>query len=317
MLSKHAFDLIRVTEEAAIRASSFIGKGDKNGADQAGVDGMRQMLGQMDIRGTVVIGEGEIDEAPMLYIGEEVGCGDENSIEVDIAVDPVEGTNLVANANNNSIAVLAMAPKGGFLHAPDMYMEKLAAGPEAVGLLSLDNSVEENLNALAEAKGVEVKDLVVAVLNRERHQNIIDDIRKAGARIHLYSDGDVATAIATATEGSGIDMIMGIGGAPEGVLAAAGLKAMGGFFQGRLTPDGQEQIDRCKSMGIENVDNILEMNDLVSTDECIFVATGITEGSFLSGVKNYDGEYETSSIIMDSHAGIRYIDAIHPAQRDK
>ena len=168
MLSRHAFDLVRVTEEAAIRASSFIGKGDKNGADQAGVDGMRQMLGQMNIRGTVVIGEGEIDEAPMLYIGEKVGCGDENSIEVDIAVDPVEGTNLVANANNNSIAVLAMAAKGGFLHAPDMYMEKLAAGPEAVGVISLDKSVEENLKALAEAKDVEVEDLVVAVLNRKR-----------------------------------------------------------------------------------------------------------------------------------------------------
>ena len=314
MLSKHAFDLVKVTEQAAISASAFVGLGDKNAADQAGVDAMRKMLGKMDIRGEVVIGEGEIDHAPMLYIGEIVGSGGENSSQIDIAVDPVEGTNLVARANNNSIAVIAIAPKGGFLHAPDMYMDKIAAGPEAVGTLSLDYSVAENLDLLAQKKGVQISDLVVAILDRDRHQNLIKEVRESGARIQLYPDGDVATAIATCNEDSGIDMILGIGGAPEGVLAAAALKAMGGFFQGRLQADSQEQIDRCKSMGIENLEQILQIKDLVRSDDCIFVASGITDGSFLDGVKKYGGSIQTSSVIMDTVEGIRFVDTIHPLQ---
>lgn len=314
MLSKYALDLVKVTEQAAINAYDFIGKGDKNAADQAGVDGMRQMLGQMDIRGVVVIGEGEIDEAPMLYIGEEVGCGDENSIELDIAVDPVEGTNLVAQARNNSIAVLALAPKGGFLHAPDMYMDKIAAGPEAVGILSIENTIEENIKLLADAKGVDISEITVAILDRERHEDIIKQVRQAGARVSTYTDGDVATAIATAFPDSGIDMILGIGGAPEGVLAAAALKTMGGFFQGRLTPDGEDQIARCREMGIDEVDHVLDMNDLVRSDDCIFAATGITDGSFLGGVKKSGGLVQTSSIVMDTTEGIKYIDAIYPSR---
>ena len=307
MFRKYALDLARVTEMAAICASSFAGKGDKNAADQAGVDGMRKALGQMDIRGTVVIGEGEIDEAPMLYIGEEVGQGMEGSLEVDIAVDPVEGTNLVAKDAPGSIAVMAFAPKGGFLHAPDMYMEKIAAGPEGIGVLSLDKSVGDNVRDLAKAKGKEIGDMKVAILERDRHQDIIDQVREAGARVMLYSDGDVATAIASSMEESDLDLILGIGGAPEGVLAAAAIKAMGGFFEGRLAPRNDEEIKRAKDMGVEDIRAILSINDLVRSDDCIFSATGITDGAFAKGVEK-DGDFvKTHTVIIDSSEGIRHI----------
>lgn len=307
MFSKYALDLVRVTEQAAINAAGYVGKGDKNAADQAGVDGMRKMLGRMDIRGEVVIGEGEIDEAPMLYIGEKVGMGGENSLEVDIAVDPVEGTNLVAKGVAGSIAVIALAPKGGLLHAPDMYMDKIAAGPEGVGVLSISKSVGENIKALAGAKDLDPSEITVAILDRERHEDTIKQVREVGARVMLYSDGDVATAIATCMDDSNIDMILGIGGAPEGVIAAAAIKTLGGFFEARLAPTNDEEVERSKAMGIEDMDHVLTMDDLVRTDECIFSASGITDGSFLDGVEIYDNFARVNSIVMDSSEGIRNI----------
>lgn len=309
MFSKHALDLVKVTEQAAISAADFIGRGDKNAADQAGVDAMRKMLGKMDIRGRVVIGEGEIDEAPMLYIGEELGSGNEDSLEVDIAVDPVEGTNLVARGENGSIAVLALAPRGGFLHAPDMYMDKIAGGPDSVGVIGLEKSVEENIRDLARAKGKDPSQIKIAVLDRPRHEDLVKEIRDSGARVMLYSDGDVETAISTCFMDSDIDMIMGIGGAPEGVLAAAAIKAMGGSFQGRLAPSNDSEIERCHLMGIEDVDHIFDIGELVKSHECIFVASGITKGSFLQGVNIIEGIAETSSVIIDSIDGVSFINS--------
>ena len=233
-------NLVRVTEAAAIRSSYFLGKGDKNGADGAAVEAMRSMFNELPMEGTVVIGEGEMDEAPMLYIGEVVGNGQEGVAKVDIAVDPVDGTSLVANGLPNAIAVAACAPAGCLLHAPDMYMDKIAAGPLAVDCIHIDLPIEMNIRRLARALGKEVGEVTVSILNRERHQDIIDRVRKLGARIKLFEAGDIAQAIATCIENSGCDLMVGIGGAPEGVLAAAAIKALGGVFQGRLVPADEE-----------------------------------------------------------------------------
>ena len=254
-----ALELIRVTEAAALSCGRWVGKGDKMAADEAATEAMRRTLESLDISGTVVIGEGEMDEAPMLYIGEKVGSG--NGQEVDIAVDPLEGTNICAKGMNGSIATIALAPKGGFLHAPDMYMEKIAVGPKAKGVIDINASPTDNLKNIAQAKSCYVEDLTVVILDRPRHDKAVVEIRKAGARIHLISDGDVAPAIAAAVEGSGVDMLLGIGGAPEGVLAASALKCMGGDMQGRLVFMSNEERDRARSMGITDFEKVYHCVD--------------------------------------------------------
>ncbi|HCX78185.1 MAG TPA: class II fructose-bisphosphatase, partial [Firmicutes bacterium] len=245
-----ALELVRVTEAAAMTSARWMGLGNKEEADGAAVDAMRRMFDTVQIRGTVVIGEGEIDEAPMLYIGERVGCG--GGPEVDVAVDPVEGTNLVAKGLPNSIAVIGVAARGCLLHAPDMYMEKIAVGPCAAGKVNLDFSPAENIAAVAKASNKDIRDLVVVILDRPRHEKIIYEVRQAGARVKLISDGDVAAAVSAAVAGSGVDMLLGIGGAPEGVLAAVALKCLGGEIQGRLCPASAAQEERIISMGIAN-----------------------------------------------------------------
>jgi fructose-1,6-bisphosphatase II len=244
-----ALGLVRVTEAAALGSGKLMGRGDKNAADQAAVDGMRRMFDILSVRGTVVIGEGEMDEAPMLYIGENVGCGDEKSMEVDIAVDPLDGTELVARGLTNAIAVVALAKKGCLLHAPDMYMEKIAVGPRAKGAIDLYAPLSENIKSVAKALGKNVEDVTVIMLDRERHQKLMNEVRLVGARMKLITAGDVAGAIATCFEDTGVDILVGSGGAPEGVIAAAALKCMGGDMQVRLLPENDEEKTRCYDMG--------------------------------------------------------------------
>ncbi|KAB3534692.1 class II fructose-bisphosphatase [Alkaliphilus pronyensis] len=304
-----ALDLVRVTEAAALGAAKHMGRGDKIAADQAGVDGMRKMFDTINIEGVVVIGEGEMDEAPMLYIGEVVGaCG----TKVDIAVDPVEGTNSVAKGLPNAIAVVAMAPRGCLLNAPDMYMDKIAVGPKAAGRIKLDAPIHQNLKATAEALNKKVGDLTVTMLDRPRHEEIIRACRDAGARIKLFKDGDVAAALATCFDYTGVDILLGIGGAPEGVIAAAALKSMGGEFQGRLVPYTHEEKSRCIKMGID-VDKILYMEDLIKGNEVYFAATGISDGELLKGVVYPKKDTaRTHSVVMRSETGtIRFVETIH------
>ncbi len=304
-----AINLVRVTEAAALGAAEYMGKGDKIGADQAGVDGMRKMFDTIGIKGTVVIGEGEMDEAPMLYIGEIVGSG---GAEVDIAVDPVEGTNSVAKGLPNAIAVVAMAPRGCLLNAPDMYMDKIAVGPKAAGKISLEASIQENLKSLSSALDKSITDLTITMLDRPRHEDLIRQCREAGARIKLFKDGDVAAALATCFIDTGVDMLLGMGGAPEGVIAAAALKSMGGEFQGKLIPHSEEERIRCIKMGLD-VNKVLYMEDLVRGNEVYFAATGISDGELLKGVV-YPGKglAKTHSVVMRSETGtIRFVEAIH------
>lgn len=305
-----ALEFARVTEAAALNSARWMGKGDKIAADDAAVKAMRAMFDTITIEGTVVIGEGEMDEAPMLYIGEKVGLG--KGQKVDIAVDPLEGTNLVAKGMNGSIAVLAVAEENCLLHAPDMYMEKIAAGPEAKGVISLEYSVEENVLNVAKALGKSVQDITVVLLDRPRHEKHIKAIRKVGARIKLITDGDVSPAVATAIPGSGVDMVMGIGGAPEGVLAAAALRCMGGDMQGRLVPEDDADIQRARKLGIEDLNKILTLNDLVQTDDVIFAATGITDGDMLKGVRFYTDRATTHTVVMRGQTGtVRFVEAHH------
>jgi len=304
-----ALELVRVTEAAALACGRWVGKGEKNAADEAATNAMRRTLDSLGINGTVVIGEGEMDEAPMLYIGEKVG--NSSGVNVDIAVDPLEGTNLCSKGINGSIATIALAPQGGFLHAPDMYMEKIVVGPSARGAINIDASPTENLKRVAEAKSCYVEDLTIVILDRPRHDKIVNEIRKAGARIHLISDGDVAPAIAAAVTGSGVDMMMGIGGAPEGVLAAAALKCMGGDMQGRLVFMTQEERDRALSMGISDFGKVYNCEEMAGGD-VVFAATGVTNGELLKGVRYYSGGAETHSIVMRSKSRtVRFIEAQH------
>ncbi|WP_026477338.1 class II fructose-bisphosphatase [Alkaliphilus transvaalensis] len=304
-----AINLVRVTEAAALGAAKHMGRGDKIAADQAGVDGMRKMFDTINIEGTVVIGEGEMDEAPMLYIGEVVGNG---GFKVDIAVDPVEGTNSVAKGLPNSIAVVAMAPRGCLLNAPDMYMDKIAVGPKAAGRVHLDAPIHKNLKAVAEALDKSIADLTVTMLDRPRHEELIRQCRDAGARIKLFKDGDVAAALATCFPDTGVDILVGIGGAPEGVIAAAALKCLGGEFQGRLIPYTEEEKERCIKMGID-VHKVLYMEDLIKGNEAYFAATGISDGELLKGVVFAGkGEAKTHSVVMRSETGtIRFVETIH------
>lgn len=306
-----AIEVVRVTEAAALSSARLMGRGDEKAADQAAVDAMRKALNSIRMSGTVVIGEGERDEAPMLYIGEKVGCGDGNSSEIDIALDPLEGTTLTATGAPNALAVIAIAQKGNFLHAPDTYMEKIAVGPGAKGAIDLNKTPTENLRNIADSKKVNIEDLAVIILNRPRHKELIDEVRKSGARIKLIPDGDVSAAIATAKEGSGVDVLMGIGGAPEGVIAAAALRCVGGDMQGRLKPRNDEEIARAKKMGIKDINKIYRIDELAKGD-VMFAATGVTDGDFLRGVRFFGGGAETHSIVMRSKTmTIRYITATH------
>ncbi len=305
-----AMEAVRVSEAAALASVRWMGRGDEKAADRAAVEAMREALNVLAIDGTVVIGEGERDKAPMLYIGEKVGTG---GPAMDIALDPLEGTTICAKGTNNSICVLAMTTKGGFLHAPDVYMDKIAVGgglPE--GVVNLEDSIANNLKNLAKAKDCAITDLVICILDRERHQEIIAKTREAGARIHLIGDGDVAGVIATAREGTGVDMYLGIGGAPEGVLAAAALRCVGGQMQTRLLFEGEEeQAARAKSMGILDLNKIYTMNDLAKGD-VMFAATGVTDGTMLKGVRRFHGGATTHSIVMRSRTGtVREIHAEH------
>ncbi|MBU4484018.1 class II fructose-bisphosphatase, partial [bacterium] len=308
-----ALECVRVTEAAALSASRLIGRGKNDAADQAAVDAMRRTLNKRELRGTVVIGEGERDEAPMLYIGEKVGRGWEKDKgpQVDIALDPLEGTTICAIAGNNAISVLAMADPGNFLHAPDTYMEKIAVGPEAKGAIDLSKSPTWNLQEIAKAKGVCVEDLSVVILERDRHRELIAEVRDSGARIKLIGDGDVAAAIATCFPDRGLDVLMGTGGAPEGVLAAAALRCVGGDMQGRLKPRNDEEIARAKKMGVSEIDKIFKIEELAKGN-VMFAATGVTNGDFLDGVRYGKGRVYTSSMVMRSETGtIRYIEATH------
>lgn len=307
-----ALNLVRVTEAAALGAAKYMGRGDKNTADQAGVDGMRKMFQTMNIEGIIVIGEGEMDKAPMLYIGEVVGIGGEDAIKVDIAVDPVDGTTSVAKGLSNAIAVVAMAPRGCLLNAPDMYMNKIAAGPKVAGKINIDAPICETLHITATALNKDITDLTVTMLDRPRHDDIIKECRDAGARIKLFSDGDVAAALATCFGHTGVDIMLGIGGAPEGVLAAAALKCLGGEFQGRLVPYTEEEKQRCVEMGAD-IKKIYFMDDLVKGNEVYFAATGISDGELLKGVVyTSKNTAKTHSVVMRSETGtIRFIEAIH------
>jgi fructose-1,6-bisphosphatase II / sedoheptulose-1,7-bisphosphatase len=290
-------DAVRVSEAAAIAASALVGRGDEMAADQAAVDAMRTALNELAIDGVIVIGEGERDEAPMLYIGEKVGKG---GPAIDIALDPLEGTSLTAKAMANALAVMAWAPTGTLLHAPDTYMDKIACGPGyPEGLLDLDASAADNARAIAAAKGVAIGDITACVLDRPRHAEIIASLREAGVRVHLITDGDVAGVMNTADPDTGIDFYVGQGGAPEGVLACAALKCVGGQFQGRLVFRNNDERARARSHGIVDLDKVYDLHEMVSAD-AIFVATGVTDGALLQGVKYRDGFVHTHSVVMNS-----------------
>jgi len=309
-----ALEVVRVTEAAALAASLLMGRGDEKAADQAAVDAMRNALNSLHINGTVVIGEGERDEAPMLYIGEEVG--DRKGPEVDIALDPLEGTTITAKGGQNALAVIALAEKGGFLNAPDVYMDKIAVGGSVPqDIVDLDKTVAENLKSLAEFKGAKIEELTVCILDRPRHEQLIVDVRNAGARISLIQDGDVSGVIATADPMTGVDIYMGSGGAPEGVLAAAALRCIGGMMQGRLLFRNDDERARAKKWGITDLDKKYTVEDMAHGD-VMFAATGVTNGAFLKGVRRFAGGAETHSIIMRSKSGtVRNINATHNFKR--
>lgn len=304
-----AMEFVRVTEMAAIASARLMGRGDEKAADQAAVDAMRAMLDSVDCDATVVIGEGERDEAPMLYIGEKVGTMKGPKLE--IALDPLEGTTICAIGGQNAISVMAIAEAGGLLHAPDTYMQKIAVGPDCKGKIDIRESATENLKRIAEAKKCRIQDLTAVVLDRPRHRDLIEEIRAAGARINLIGDGDVSAAIATATADSGIDVLFGIGGAPEGVIAAAALQCLGGDFQGILRPRNQGEVERALKMGINDITRVFHINDL-ARGNVMFCATGVTDGNFLDGVRFKSWGCTTHSLVMRSETGtIRHIRAEH------
>ena len=309
-----ALEVVRVTEAAALAASLQMGRGDERMADQVAVDAMRNALNSLDIAGTVVIGEGERDEAPMLFIGEEVGTGD--GPKIDIALDPLEGTTITAKGLTNSLAVIAMAEHDGFLNSPDVYMDKIAVGgglPE--GVVDIDKEPAENLANLAKAKGVDVEDVVVCILDRPRHQELIKKVRDAGARIMLITDGDVSGVMATSEEASGVDIYLGSGGAPEGVLAAAALRCIGGQMQGRLIFRNDDERGRAERCGIMDFDRKYDLLDLAGGD-VMFAATGVTNGTMLNGVRRFSGGAKTHSLVMRSKTGtVRYVEAEHNFNR--
>jgi fructose-1,6-bisphosphatase class II len=316
-----SLDFLRVVEQAAIACAHTMGLGDGHKSDQAAVEAMRQCLDTVPIAGTIVIGEGERDKAPMLFIGEQVGTGAKGKQDrsefpqVDIAVDPLEGTNLCATGSANAIAVLAASDRGGLLHAPDLYMEKLVVGPSSKHAVSLDASVSENLRAIARCLEREVEDLVVTVLDRPRHEALIEQIRAAGARIRLITDGDLSAGITAAVMGRGVHAVMGTGGAPEGVLTAAAMRCLNGEIFARLVVKTPEHEERCRAMGITDFNRIYTSKDLASGSSIIFAATGVTDGTLMKGVRFFGDGTRTSSLVMQSNPPrIRFIDTIHVQQ---
>ncbi|HEV2687180.1 MAG TPA: class II fructose-bisphosphatase [Bryobacteraceae bacterium] len=314
-----AFDLARVCELAAISAARTMGQGDRKGSDHAAVQAMRAAFEDVAIDGNIVIGEGERDEAPMLYIGERVGALPKDGVEypaIDIAVDPLEGTNLCATGAPNSIAVLAASEAGGLLHAPDCYMEKLIAGPGCQGALDIDAPVEDNLKAIANRLERQVKDLVVIVLDRPRHEKLIADIRKAGARIRLIGDGDLSAGITAAVRGAGVHAVMGTGGAPEGVITAAAIRCLHGEMLGRLVVDNKELEQRMERMGITDPHKIYRAEDLAPGKQIIFVACGVTPGSLLQGVRFFGDGYRTHSMVITLNPNnVRFLDTVHVTRK--
>lgn len=298
----------RVTEGAALAASKFMGMGDKNAVDGAGTEAMRSLLNSLDIRGTVVIGEGEMDEAPMLYIGEQVGSG---QYEVDIAVDPVEGTNVTAKGLPNGLAVIAISERGGLMHAPDCYMEKLVVPPPAAGKVNLDWPVEANLNVLAQSLERDVEDLMITILDRERHAELIRRVRAAGARVKLIGDGDVVAGLAVGVRGTGVHALMGSGGAPEGVLLAAACKCLGAEIQGKFVAEDDAMRERFAKMGVKE-NQIYKTDELASGKQMVFSATGITYGELLNGVRHFAGGARTHTLVMGyASRVVRFIDSVH------
>jgi fructose-1,6-bisphosphatase II len=317
MESDLSLEFLRVVEQAAIASALTMGQGDRHRSDQAAVSAMRKELDTVPIDGTIVIGEGERDEAPMLYIGERVGMAQKGNStprqfdEVDIAVDPLEGTNLCATGEPNAIAVLAASERGGLLRAPDVYMDKLVVGPSAKHIVDLDAPVRDNLRAIARSYGRQIDELVVVVLDRPRHEKLIADIRATGARIRLIGDGDLSAAIAAAVAGTGVHAVMGVGGAPEGVLAAAAMRCLNGEIFARLVVNKPEDEERCHAMGITDLKQIFKSQDLASGRDIIFAATGITDGTLMRGVRFFGDGIRTSSLIMQTNPHrIRFIDGI-------
>jgi fructose-1,6-bisphosphatase class II len=308
-----ALEFIRVTEAAALGCARLMGRGDEKAADHEAVEAMRKALNSISFSGRVVIGEGERDEAPMLYIGEKVGRGE--GVNLDLALDPLEGTTICAKGGPNALSVIAIAEEGKFLHAPDVYMEKIAVGREAAGAIDLNATPTENLKNIAKAKKCSVGDLTVVILDRPRHADLIAEVRKAGARIWMIGDGDVQAAVAAGMPNTGIDVLMGTGGAPEGVIGAAALKCINGDFQGRLVFTKDEQKQRAKKMGIADLNKIYAMNELAA-GRVMFCATGVTNGSMLKGVQFFSGGARTHSMVMRSETGtIRFIEAEHNFKR--
>ncbi|MCX7978807.1 MAG: class II fructose-bisphosphatase [Bdellovibrionaceae bacterium] len=311
-----ALEFVRITEAAALACASWMGRGDEKAADKAAVDAMRRAFDSVRIDGTVVIGEGERDEAPMLYIGEKVGLKTEDAPAVDIALDPLEGTTICAKGGVGAISVIAVAERGKFLHAPDTYMEKIACGPGARGVIDLDAPVADNVKNVARALGKAVGELTVVILDRPRHADLIAEVRKLGARIHLIGDGDVSAAVAAGWGESGIDLLLGIGGAPEGVIAAAAMQCLGGDFQGRLKFRNEEEQKRAQRMGLTDINKKFTIDELAS-GSVMFVATGVTDGPLLEGVRMLPGHRcRTHSIVMRSKTGtIRTIEALHDLRK--
>jgi fructose-1,6-bisphosphatase class II len=310
-----ALEFVRVTEAAALSSARWMGRGDEKSADHAAVESMRNVLNTVEFDGRVVIGEGERDEAPMLFIGEKVGRGGPGSPKMDLALDPLEGTTICARGSTNALSILAIAEEGHFLHAPDVYMKKIAVGPEAAGVIELDAPPTMNLKAIAKAKKCDVADLTVVILDRPRHEELIREVRGAGARIFLIGDGDVSAAIATAMPDSGVDVMMGIGGAPEGVISAAALKCIGGDFQGKLVFDNTshngDQRERARQMGVSDVNKVF-LRDELARGNVMFCATGVTDGTMLKGVRFSGTGAKTHSMVMRSETGtIRMIEAEH------
>lgn len=311
-----ALEFVRVTEAAALSSARWMGRGDEKAADAAAVDAMRKAFDSVRMNGTVVIGEGERDEAPMLYIGEKVGMRSDDAPFLDIALDPLEGTTICATGEPGSISVIAVAEHGKFLHAPDTYMDKIACGPEARGKIDINKSATENIKAVADALGKSISDLTVVILNRPRHTDLIAEVRKTGARINLIGDGDVSAAVAAAWPESGIDLLLGIGGAPEGVISAAAMQCLGGDFQGRLKFRNEEEKARAVRMGLPDPEKKFTIDELAS-GSVLFIATGVTDGALLKGVRFMaDGKAKTHSIVMRSATGtIRTIEAHHDLNR--
>ena len=311
-----ALEVVRVTEAAALHSARLMGRGDEKTADEAAVEAMRRGFDSIRCRGRVVIGEGERDEVPMLFIGEHLGGGAPDDPLVDIALDPLEGTTSTAKGGPNALSVIAIAEEGKFFHAPDTYMEKIAVGPNAAGAIDLRLSPTENLHRIAAMKGSRVEDLTVMILDRPRHENLIREVRKTGARIQLIPDGDISAAIATCEEKTGIDALMGIGGAPEGVLAAAALRCVGGEIQGRLVFRSDDERARARRMGIDDFERVYNTEDMAGGSDVMFAATGVTDGSLLKGVRFFGGGAHTHSVVMRARSGtIRYIESTHFFER--